>query len=95
MITPLLRCCILHLIHGPLLFIIYISSLPQPYPGSKFVLYADNILLCCCLRNDIDAVLNWVQTTGFSLKTKLQVIIIIFQAHGTSLLSTVPWSHHH
>ena len=53
------------------------TILPQPYPGSKFVLYADNILLCYCLQNDIDPVLNWVQTTGFSLKTKLQVIIII------------------
>ena len=63
---------------GPLLFLIYINDLPsvQLTPGTRVVLYADDILLCReitnhsdydSLQSDIDSISQWVVSNHFNM----------------------------
>ena len=63
---------------GPLLFLLYIDSLShlQLSPGSKMVLYADDVLLYrsiylindyYSLQDDINKIFNWSTTIFFTL----------------------------
>ena len=73
---------------GPLLFIIFMNSLSDVplSPGSKLIMYADDILLykpvrcpedSADLQADVDSILSWINSHGMSpnhSKTKLLVL---------------------